>query len=655
MLDLKNINKRFNNVQVLKNLNLEIKGGLNFIVGPSGSGKSTLLKIISGIDNEYDGEVFYKGKNLKSFSSNELNSYYYNSVGFIWQNFQLINHLSVEDNVKAVLELEDISNEEKDKKVASILKRLAIEGLAKKSVSKLSGGQKQRVAIARALVKDPEIIIADEPTGALDKKTSNLIMNALSRIAKERTVIVVTHDKSLVTDDSNCFLLKDGVISQIDDSGKTKVSREKKKMVKPSLSLGRAAVQGIKNFKGLFMKFALTSLILMLSSYFLLLNLSGTVVNEQEAILNNLIEEKGDILRNINLYSSVISAGGTDNSDDKNPTLDIEQNVANALKKYKDDSRIEYFVPLDTVNNMKVTIDGVVKDYSVENSNNAPFVNGIVAGRLPKQDGREVAVSKLFVERLKLKPEDVIGKTILISGEGYDWSSGEPKVVSTKVDNLNIVGVVDTTIKYTGPYGDNMEFELEDSFIYGLDVVGEIREQTKKSSDNISFTIRVKDIKDVMTIVDELSKEGLTPMGEFESVKDILKINTTTKEQSGSLTVIIAAIAIIVTLAVTIINGYLRKSEFAILKINGYSKGSIVNLNIMEYLLISLVSAVAFVIAVPLINNLSKSILDMAVSGENTTVLGIGIVIIQGLIMGVISSVITSSIKTTNNLITGDR
>lgn len=655
MLDLKNINKRFDNVQVLKNLNLEIKGGLNFIVGPSGSGKSTLLKIISGIDNEYDGEVFYKGKNLKSFSSNELNSYYYNSVGFIWQNFQLINHLSVEDNVKAVLELEDISNEEKDKKVASILKRLAIEGLAKKSVSKLSGGQKQRVAIARALVKDPEIIIADEPTGALDKKTSNLIMNALSRIAKERTVIVVTHDKSLVTDDSNCFLLKDGVISQIDDSGKTKVSREKKKMVKPSLSLGRAAVQGIKNFKGLFMKFALTSLILMLSSYFLLLNLSGTVVNEQEAILNNLIEEKGDILRNINLYSSVISAGGTDNSDDKNPTLDIEQNVANALKKYKDDSRIEYFVPLDTVNNMKVTIDGVVKDYSVENSNNAPFVNGIVAGRLPKQDGREVAVSKLFVERLKLKPEDVIGKTISISGEGYDWSSGEPKVVSTKVDNLNIVGVVDTTIKYTGPYGDNMEFELEDSFIYGLDVVGEIREQTKKSSDNISFTIRVKDIKDVMTIVDELSKEGLTPMGEFESVKDILKINTTTKEQSGSLTVIIAAIAIIVTLAVTIINGYLRKSEFAILKINGYSKGSIVNLNIMEYLLISLVSAVAFVIEVPLINNLSKSILDMAVSGENTTVLGIGIVIIQGLIMGVISSVITSSIKTTNNLITGDR
>lgn len=656
MLVLKNISKRFDNVQVLKNLNLEIKGGLNFIVGPSGSGKSTLLKIISGMDKEYEGEVFYNGESLKNFKDSELNSYYYNSVGFIWQNFQLIDHLSVEDNVKTVLELEKISSEEKSKRVESILKRLAIEKLAKKNVSKLSGGQKQRVAIARALVKEPEIIIADEPTGALDKKTSNLIMNALSKIAKERTVIVVTHDKSLVTDDSNCFLLKDGVISQTSDGGKNKASIEKKNMVKPSLSLGRAAVQGGKNFKGLFMKFTLTSLILMLSSYFLLLNLSGTVVNEQEAILNKLIEEKGDILRDINLYSSVLSAGTTDNSDDdKNTTLDIEQNVAEALNKYKDDPRIEYFIPLDIVNNMKVTIDGVVKDYAVESSNSSPFVSSIVSGRLPNQDGREVAVSKLFVERLNLKPEDVIGKTISISGEGFDWSSGMPKVVSANVSNLSIVGVVDTTVKYTSPYGEKMEFELEDSFIYGLDVVGELREQTKKSTDNISFTIRVKDIKDVISIVDELSKEGLTPMGEFESVKDILKINTTTKEQSSSLTVIIAAIAIIVTLAVTIINGYLRKSEFAILKINGYSKGSISNLNIMEYLLISIVSAVVFIVALPLINNLSKSVLDMSVAGANATMLGVIIVIIQGVVMGVISSIITSNIKTTNNLMTGDR
>ncbi|MEG2018434.1 MAG: ATP-binding cassette domain-containing protein, partial [Clostridium sp.] len=97
MLVLKNIFKDFNGVTVLKDLNLELNSGLNFIVGPSGSGKSTLLKILSGMDKEYKGEVIYRGRNLKDFNESDMNSYYFNSIGFVWQNFQLINHLSVED------------------------------------------------------------------------------------------------------------------------------------------------------------------------------------------------------------------------------------------------------------------------------------------------------------------------------------------------------------------------------------------------------------------------------------------------------------------------------------------------------------------------------------------------------------------------------
>ncbi|WP_195987688.1 ABC transporter ATP-binding protein/permease [Clostridium sp. D53t1_180928_C8] len=658
MITLKNISKRFDNVQVLKNLNIEIKGGLNFIVGPSGSGKSTLLKIISGMDNDYEGVVAYNGKIIKNFNDEEMNSYYYNSVGFIWQNFQLINHLSVEDNIKVVLELENLSSDEKERKVANILIRLSIEKLAKKSVSTLSGGQKQRVAIARALVKDPEIIIADEPTGALDKKTSNLMMNALSKIAKERTVIVVTHDKSLVTEDSNCFLLKDGTISQLSDGNKVKESLEKIRKVKPSLSIGRAAAQGVKNFKGLFTKFVLTSLILMLASYFLLLSLSGTVVNEQQEILNKLIEEKGDTLRDISLITKVVSAGGTSIENEEGeiqPKLDIEQDVSQVLKKYKNDKRIEYLIPLDIISNMKVTIDDVITDYSVKNSNTSLWVNNVIEGRMPNEEGREVAVSNLFVKNLNLKPEDIIGKNISILGEGYDWTTGEPKLVDIKLENVLVVGVVDTSVEYVSPYGEKSIDELEDSFVYSLDIVREIREQNKKNSDNISFTIRVKDIKDIMDIVEELNKDGLTPMGEFETVQDILRISDSTKEQSSSLTIIIAAIAIVVTLAVTIINGYLRKSEFAILKINGYSKGSIINLNIMEYLLISIVSAIIFLIALPVINNMSKSILDMAVSGFNSTILGLAVVLVLGLVMGIISAFITANINITNNLMSGDR
>ncbi len=655
MLVLKNVSRQFNNVKVLKDLNVEFKSGLNFIVGPSGSGKSTLLKIISGMDKGYEGQVFYRGNSLKEFSEKELNDYYYNTVGFIWQDFQLINHLSVEDNVKVVLELSDLSNEEKNKKVTAILKRLAIDGLAKKNVAQLSGGQKQRVAIARALVKDPEIIIADEPTGALDKKSSALIMNALKRIAKERLVIVVTHDKSLIDNESNCFTLNGGKIVQTASGASGKVVATKNKLVNPKLSFGSAFSLGGKNFKGLFMKFGMSALILMLSSYFLLLNISGTVVNEQENILNELVEAKGNSLRDINIFSSVMGAGGTDGNDTNKPNLDIEQDVSEVLKKYQDDPRVEFFAPMDVVNNMTVNIDGLVKDYKVENSNNAPIINEIIEGRVPKSDGREVAVPKLFVEKAGLKPSDVIGKTINIEGMEYDWSSGQPQEVKVKLDNLTIVGVIDTKASYSDPNYGKMEFEFEDSFIYGLDSAKELRVQKNASQENVSFMMRVKDIKDIMPIVDELNKVGITPMGQFESVSDILRINDTTKEQSGAITVIISAIAVVVTIAVVLINAILRKREFAILKINGYSKGSIFNLNVVENLLIAIASIVIFVAASPVINSLSNKIFSMSVSGGKSMITGVAIILVQGIVMGIISALITSGIKIENNIMTGDR
>lgn len=654
MLILKNINKSFENVNVLKNVNVEFKNGMNFILGPSGSGKSTLLKIISGMDKDYQGEVFYKNHSIKEFNKEKMNEYYYNSVGFIWQNFQLINHLSVEDNVRIVLELSDLNEVEKSSKVKNILRRLGIEKLAKSSVSKLSGGQKQRVAIARALVKDPDIIIADEPTGALDKKASSIIIEILRKVAKERIVIVVTHDKTLIDNQSNVFILKDGGISQIADGSKEKYKNQNSNEIKPILTLKRATTLGAKNFKGLFIKFILTSLVIVLSSYFLLLNFSGTVVNEQQAILNKLIEEKGNSLRDIGIYSSVISAGETDEESGNKQNVDINQDVSKVLKKYTNDERIEHFVPLTIMNDMVVNIDGVTKDYKVENSNSAPYVGAVIAGRMPKLEGKEIAVSALFVKNLGLNPEDIIGKKLSAIGESFDWSSGEPKEVKTEVNDLTIVGVVDTKVSYEGPYGKT-EYELEDSFVYSLDVAKELRKQTNSSDDNLSFTIRVKNAEDVMSIVDELNKEGITPMGEFESVKDILSINNTTKEQSSSLTIIIAVVAVLVTLCITFINAYLRKSEYAVLKINGYSNKSLFNLSIMEYLLISLCAVIIFIIALPSINVISNKMFNMSISGVKPIVIGILIILVQGIVMAIISSIISFVTKESKNLMTGDR
>ncbi|MBB6714513.1 ABC transporter ATP-binding protein [Clostridium gasigenes] len=656
MLVLKNIVKKFNEVKVLNNINVEFNGGINFILGPSGSGKSTLLKLISGIDNEFEGEIFFKGESLKSYSKSQLDSYYYNSVGFIWQNFQLLNHLSVKDNVKLVLELSNLSEDEKNKQVKIILNRLGIIKLANSKVAKLSGGEKQRVAIARALVKNPEIIIADEPTGALDSKSSQVIMSILRKIAKEKLVIVVTHDKSLVDNESNSFLLKDGRIEAIFKSTTDKVANIKKSVMRPKLSLRSAVSQGFKNFKGLGIKFVLTSLILVMSSYFLLLNFSGSIVNEQQGILDKLISEKGDKLRDIIVPTNVISAGGTggDNSS-SGGNVDIKQDVSSLIDKYMNDPRIEHFIVGQPVGEMNISIDGIKNNYKVENSNNYPSMEKLVYGAMPKQNKREVALPKLLIENLKLKPEDVVGKKISIKGSEYDWASGQPVQKKVVIDNLTIVGIIDSTLKYDDANGGYSSFEAEDSFIYSMEVVKEVKKQLNSSTTNLTFDMRVKEVKDIMPIVEELNKAGITPMGQFESVKDILKISNTTSEQSSSIAGIIAIVAIVVTLVVALINAYLRKSEYAILKINGYSNKGLFELSIVEYLLTSLLSIIIFIVASPAINNFSNKLFKVSASGAESIKIGIFIILVQGIIMGIISSLISSNIKVKNNLSTGDR
>lgn len=657
MLRIKNLSKSFDGKSVLKNLNVEFDKGLNFILGPSGSGKSTLLKIISGMDREYEGLISYKNKDLKSFSEKDMNSYYFNSIGFIWQNFGLVKHLSVEDNVKMVLNLTEDSEDVVNEKVNLILKRVGIGKLAKENVSKLSGGQKQRVAIARVLVKEPEVIIADEPTGALDKATSKVIMSALKKISKERLVIIVTHDKSLIEEDSNVYKLEKGQLIKVKEIQSNDKAKNKENYIKPMLSIKNAITLSIKNFKGLIFKRILVSLVLTLSAFFILLNLSGDVVSKQDEILNKLIAEKGNQLREILLPSNAISAGGMSEEDNAGSSgnVNISQDPSKVLDKYSNDERIEYIIPMGVINDMEVEIQGDTKKYSVENTGTSTVFKDIVEGSLPELSGREVAVTNMFLNNNNLKPKDVIGKTISIKGSSYDWSTGNPKLISITLDNLKIVGVTDSTTTFTTPNGEKISHEFEDSFIYSIDILKEIKEKSNNGDDGISFSIRVKDVKDIMPVVEELNKEGLTPLGEFESVKDILKISDISKEGTKSITIIIAILGVAITFVITIITANLRKYEFSVLKINGYSRGSLFKLNITEGIIISLVSAVLFGIIFVPINGLSLKFFNVVLNGGNTIIIGLALIFLLGILSAIISYFIVDSSNISKNLMTGDK
>jgi len=222
MLKLNNITKNYLSgeaeVKALKGIDIEFrKSAFVSVLGPSGCGKTTLLNIIGGLDRYTSGDLIIKGKSTKDFKDRDWDSYRNYSVGFVFQNYNLIGHQSVLANVELALTLDGVSKRERRKRATEVLEKVGLKDQINKKPNQLSGGQMQRVAIARALVNDPEIVLADEPTGALDTDTSVQIMEILKEISKDRLIIMVTHNPDLAEKYSSRIVkILDGNI--IDDS-----------------------------------------------------------------------------------------------------------------------------------------------------------------------------------------------------------------------------------------------------------------------------------------------------------------------------------------------------------------------------------------------------------------------------------------------------
>lgn len=218
MLQLKDIVKKYNTggteVEVLKKVNISFRESeFVSILGASGSGKTTLLNIIGGLDKYSSGDMLLMGRSTKEFTDRDWDSYRNGTIGFVFQSYNLIGHLSVIENVKLALSISGESNKENDIKAKKALEDVGLGDHLYKKPNQLSGGQMQRVAIARALVTNPKVILADEPTGALDSKTSVQIMELIKEISKEKLVIMVTHNPELARKYSDRIVsVKDGEI-----------------------------------------------------------------------------------------------------------------------------------------------------------------------------------------------------------------------------------------------------------------------------------------------------------------------------------------------------------------------------------------------------------------------------------------------------------
>lgn len=450
MLEIKNITKVYKTgsftQKALNNVSINFRENeFVSILGPSGSGKTTLLNIIGGLDKYTSGDLVINEISTKKYKDKDWDSYRNHRIGFVFQSYNLIPHQTVLANVELALTLSGIGKKERRKKAIKVLKDVGLENHIYKKPNQMSGGQMQRVAIARALINDPDILLADEPTGALDSETSIQIMNLLKKISKDKLVIMVTHNPELANEYSNRIIsLKDGVVT--DDTnpydGKEVIEYKNVKSKKTSMNFFTALTLSLNNLmtkKGRTILTAFAGSIGIIGIA-LILSLSNGVNNYIEKVQQDTLTSYPLMIEKNNMDTSTFMSAFMNKSSSDKHELDavytnsimtdmittmysgvttnnlkefkkfIENNKE--LKEYVNDIKYTYNLDLQIYNNtLKVNPSNMMSmfgfdsgsnsmmssnmDVFSELTNNKDLLNSqyeIVSGRLPKSHNELVLI-----------------------------------------------------------------------------------------------------------------------------------------------------------------------------------------------------------------------------------------------------------------------
>lgn len=620
MFELKNVSKKYGDAFALHQVSLTTAKGLNFIVGASGSGKTTLLKIISGMDQDFEGEVTFGGKDIKKLTSFDKSSFYNGVFGFVWQDFNLLEDSTVLENVLLPLSLKDGVNH---KSAEKLLKDMKLQDLAGQKVKYLSGGQKQRVAIARELIKNPRVIIADEPTSALDARTAKAAMEVLRAISKTRTVIVVTHDTTLIQDRDTVFELDKGELVR-DGVCETPPPRFTRPPAFHKLPMANAFALAKRNIKNKFGRYAAAVLSLLIAGVLLMTAFSGAVGRAGDTEFKKLLDTYGENILDINIVNSFMSAGGTDGSKKDEPNADVTQNISGLYEKYAKDERVTFALFLQPFNEIQITAGG--KKYAIENTGSSPEIKKLLSGNMPVS-GNEIVVPESFAVQVGQDKDSILGTEIEFEGSIYNWDSGSPVLKKTKI-TAKIVGVADTKVS-TEFEGKKTEYTLTDAFFFSKEAIENLRNQAGIKKNELNFLMRAKTPNDLIALKNEINQQGIVPLGRFELVEDIVKLSTQTGALSGSAGAIISVLSGIMVIAVFLITGLMRRREYAIYKASGFHNRHLCVLTFVELSLCGAAAMVLLLILSPLLNLATGKFFGADILNLTMLLTGMGLILLS--------------------------
>lgn len=596
-LELRDIQKSYylgkEEFPVLKGINLDFElGEFVSILGESGGGKSTLMNIIGGLDREFEGSVTNNGQLLDHKQEKQLDEYRRGTIGYIYQSYNLISHLSVLENVMVSLEMTPLSQAEKVKHATSLLERVGLAEQIKKHPNQLSGGQKQRVAIARALASDPQVIIADEPTGALDSENTADVLRILDEIAAEgRLVIAVTHSQEVAEHGTRIVHLTDG---QIDDDQRLREAYDVPENDNRMTDRPLPASASYRNaYKHLTFSFWRNSLIML-----------GTAIGLFAVMLFSGLGNgvKAYIDDQVNSLANPTAITVTRHQDDEDENSGIGQasaggGAADIEKQMISDDQMKQIKHVKGAKNVQpgYQLSGVKSKLQDQDYNlgtvqtwSATYQKKLVkAGHVPGKN--EILVDKKTVAK-KFNTKDwqsIIGKTMTVS-----WTTvkedGRTPVNITK--DLKVSGVIDADKAGTAN-------------VVNYRTVRSAYKEAGAPTNAMFATVRVAnpdDVKPFQKAINKLKDDdnkrlysAITVGSILDTINTIVTLATNVLAAIAAISLIVSALMIIVTMFMSVSE---RTKEIGILRALGESKKDIRRLFTSESLLIGMASFVLSVV-----------------------------------------------------------